>query len=498
MATPTLKRSWSFAGLSGAATDTGNNFKINLEPSGSPAAVTAGDLVLVSVGFHSAVTATISDDQSNTWTSATSTTNGTLNFPRKWQIFWAISTAGMSTITVGFGGLTTDIQIAVSLWYNTASSSPIDVTAGGSNISGATIASGSMTTTVDGDLIYHIAWDENSTGNGGQLGTNPQNFTGITFGSGFTGLFTETDYGQFAQYQVQSTHGAINPSMTISQTTTDTFGTLAIAIKPGTSGSAPGNGIRIVHSQMIYTEGQTSVARKSWFPSSGNLLVLTKDTGEGAAGGIPITSITDSNSNSWSNVNNFDGAGSQWAATNATTGNGLVVTINIGANTNANTGLWMLCDITGAATSPIDTAVAAKNTSSLVGNNAVQNILTENSTSMADLPSLAPSTSNGMIIVGGGIGNGPASAVSPGTYDYVAATWNAGGGDSNGFVNGDLMAHKFYSSTATVNFTWTVINNTSQIGALAVAFKAASTAAFEDDSISKMIFWPVEPVVSVW
>src|SRR5712692_8196697 len=119
MGVPTLKRSWGFAGLSGNSPDTGNNFKIQLEAAGTPRAVAAGDLIILGVACQNSVTPTISDDKSNTWASAVSVSNTGLFVPRKYQIFYAVNAAaGTSLITVGFGGLTTNVQIAVAVFYN--------------------------------------------------------------------------------------------------------------------------------------------------------------------------------------------------------------------------------------------------------------------------------------------------------------------------------------------------------------------------------------------
>jgi hypothetical protein len=245
-AAPTLKRSWGFAGMTGNSPDTGNNFKIQLEASGTPRAVAAGDMIVLAVAFHNGLTATISDDKSNIWTSAISCANTGLTTPRKYQVFYAVNAAaGTSLITVGFGGLTTDVQIAVRVYYNTATSSPLDGTICTTGIVPANntppnIQPGAFNTTEDGDLIDNQIFDESDE----SIGANP--ISAITYGSGFTGLYGEVFFGSGAQYQVQSTHGSINPGITFSQTKHDSFASLAIAIKAGSGGAAPGSGISII------------------------------------------------------------------------------------------------------------------------------------------------------------------------------------------------------------------------------------------------------------
>jgi hypothetical protein len=480
MATPTLKRSWSFAGLSGNNPDTGNNFKIQLEAAGTPRAVVAGDLVLVSVAFHNGLTCTISDDQTNTWSSAISVANATLTTPRKYQIFWAVAAGSMKTITVGFGGLTTDVQIDVSLWYNTATVSPIDgagiATVGitPANNTAPNIQPGSFNTTVDGDLIYNIIFDESN----GTIGV-PNAWNGVTFGSGFTGLFAEVFYGAAAQSQVQGTHGAINPGITVSQTTHDSFASLAIAIKAGTGGAAPGAGISIVRSQMVYIvsfSGATAVP----FPTSGNLLVVCNEAG---SLGSNLSSVTDGTNTYTQIASTPSGFPELFRADNATTGNSLVVTLT--TNTGSGNDLIGMYDVTGAASSPLDTAATAANSSTLTaaGSGATTNSGTNvANASLTDAPSIVPSTSNGLVIAAFNIGTGPSSGSTTQTYDYVAATWNTGGGDNNGFGNGDGVAHFFNSTASTVNFQYTMTNPGASWAALAAAFKAApagSSAGFQ-------------------
>lgn len=479
MPTPTLKRSWFFAGLDGNRTDTANNLKISLEASGTPRAVAVGDLVLVAVAFQNSVTCTISDDQTNTWTSAVSATNVGLTTPRKYQIFWASVASGklMSTITVGFGAQTTNIQVAVSIWYNTATATPIDVSIGTTaivpaNNTAPNISSGSMTTTVAGDLIYNHIWDESN----GTIGA-PNTWNGVTWGTSFSGLGTEVYYGQAAQYWVQPSAGAINSGITVSQTTHDSFASLAIAIKAGSGGSAPGTGISIVKSQYAPIQSVATTTSVP-FPTSGNLIVVANDAG---TFGSSLTSITDSASQSYAAIASTPAGFPQlYHADNTSPSNTLVV--NLVTTTVSGNDLVGMYDVIGAATSPLDTAAAAANSSTLTaaGSGATSNGGTQGAAGQAitDAPSIVPSTSNGLIFAAGNFGQGPVGSLSApsGSYDYVPATWGgtAPTGDNNYLGNGDFMAHYHNPNTTTVNFGYAVPNTVaSSWQALAAAFKAA-------------------------
>ena len=69
------------------------------------------------------------------------------------------------------------------------------------------------TTTTDGDLVVNAVFDE---GQGFGFGnTNP--IYDIIFGSGYSGLFGEMEYGAAAQAIIQPSSGLIKPAMTFVQ-----------------------------------------------------------------------------------------------------------------------------------------------------------------------------------------------------------------------------------------------------------------------------------------
>lgn len=478
MGTPTLKRSWGFVGASSNQTDVGDKFQVYLEPSGSPCAVTAGDLVLVCVRNPASLTPVVSDDQTNTWTSGVSANDGT----SKYAIFWASAAASMAWIKVTFGSNTSDVQISVHIFYNCATSSPVDVSHSATGITptnntNPNVSAGSMTTTVNGDLIFNAVWDQSSP-----LGVNNP-FNGIAFGSGFTGLHTEQSYGSITQFEVQATAGAVNAGLLVSQTTHDTFASLALAIKAGTGGSAPGAGIYILRSQMalINSVAETLVVD---FPTSGNLTVVVNDAG---TGGSSLTTVADSASNTWAEVASTPAQYPQWWwARNAAPSNSM--TVSLTTTTTSGTDLIVMYDVVGAATSPLDTGASAANLSTLTvaSSGATKNSGTQGSAGaqLTDASSITPSTSNGLIFACFNIGTGPASGVmgvSGETFDYVPATWSTTGGstgDQNAFGNGDGVAHYFNGTAAAVNFKWDMSNTVaSSWQAIAVAFKAAPAAA---------------------
>ena len=452
--TPTLKRSWGFAGVSGNQADAGDDFKIQLEAPGTPRAVSAGDLIVLSVAYpKSAPAPTISDDQSNTWASATNCANTGLSTPRSYQLFYAVNAAaGTSLITVHFGATQTNIQFAVALFYNTATFSPLD--GAGKCVSGITptnnnapnILPGPLTTSTDGDLIFNQVFDE---GGGGTIGA--QTLTGITFGSGFTGLYGEMVYGAASQFEIQSAHGSVNPGMTFVQSSHDSFASLAIAIKAGSGGAPPGAGISIIRSEMYFENDVANTTQPCVLPASGNLIVVVDEAG---TIGVALDGVTDSNSNTYTSVANSPLSYPQlFYAANASPGNSLSCTLSMGAG--GGTSLIGIFDITGAATSPLDTGAAAANSSTLTAarSGATYSLGTQESGSedIVDAPSIVPSSANELVIGAVNIGVGPPSSAISFTFDYVGASWD-GGGDSNGFSNGDGLSHVFNTSATTQSF----------------------------------------------
>jgi hypothetical protein len=469
--TPTLLRSWGTVGISSNQADTGNSFKLSLEAQGTPRALAAGDLVLVSVTYPTSVTSVSISDGINTYTSATNCSSNSL----KHEVYYSLATGFASQITVTFNAAKSDVQIDWFIFYNVATSNPLDgtiCTAGilPANNTAPNIQPGSFTTTVSGDLIFNQVFDEGS----GVLGANT--ISAITYDTGFTGLYAESYLGGAAQYEVQSTAGAINPGMTFSQTSHDHFVSMAIAIKRGTGGSPPGSGISIIRSQMFFNQGKASTALPISFPTSGNLIYVVNEAG---TNGVSLTNVTDNISNTYNGITTPTFYPQPFYLANTTPSNNLVVTLHFGSGVGDD--LVGMFDITGAATSPLDTAATAANSSVLTvaGSGTARRDADQGGAgiTLTDAPSIKPSQAGDLIIAAENIGLGPASG-SNYTYDLVAATWQNGGGDANSFLNGDGIAHYYSPNTSIVNFSYAMTNpSSSYYQATATAFKAAAPAS---------------------
>jgi hypothetical protein len=466
MATPTLKRSWGFVGASSNNAGRGNNFTMDLEASGTPCAVVSGDLIIVSVAYPVALTATISDDGSNTYTQGLSVSDAN----RKYEIYFTSATAFASRITVGLGANTSDVECHCHIFYNCATASILDG-AGSSNtaVTGPNVLPGAITTTVDGDLIYNIAF--NTDFPLGQAST----ITAIAFGTGMTGLFAEQiAYGQAAQYQVQTTHGStFNPQLTFTQSSHDVFASLALAFKAGTGGAAPSpsSSPYILRSQLQYANNITSTYTIP-FPTTGSLTVALNEAG---TIGDSLTNVTDSNSNTWHEEAGHPATFPQvWYTNNPTVGLATTVSFTL---SGVNSTLIALYDVVNGGA--LDTGATAANASVLTtaGSGATKNLNSVGAgpTTIADATSIVPSVSGGIIFAGNNIGTGPIgtlTAPSGARFDCVGGTWSTGG-DAQAFSNGDAIGHYFVPSTGTKNFTWNYAGPGASWQALAISFLAA-------------------------
>jgi hypothetical protein len=259
----------------------GNPFYINLPNPAQP-----GNCLILSFSnaYSSSRTISITDNKGNTWSLIETVNNGTTMS----STYVALNVAaGTQKIAVTFDANLYGFQFCATEAYNVLSASAVDGSSSATTSGTGTIAFGSVTTTSPGDLIYQYGYDTDNT-----LLTST-GMTGMPSGPGFTFLSADVMLGTFAQYQVQSSAGAILPVVTVVGVT-DAFNTVAIALKGAIQGSAPPPGIRIVgvHHVDYYHPGTIII------PSSGNLLYVSTAFG---TGNININSISSTQTTHGSN-----------------------------------------------------------------------------------------------------------------------------------------------------------------------------------------------------
>lgn len=464
MATPQLQQCFvSSSNPNGIGGDTGSAFKHTLA-----APIGANNGVIFVASYPHGTTVSITDNNGNTWPAAAVTADaGVGNFALSAWVLPAAA-AGLTTFELNVGA--TNIQpvsIAIYEYNNIATSSPVDVTASSINQSGTSLATGSMTTTVDGDLILFVAHPASN------IGGNP---TSWAAGSGFT--LMEADiawtsaqgYPKATQTQIQSTHGAITPAITINGDATDAFNCIAIALKTASAGTQY-TGMRVLKHIEFCNNNLTTTTWKFQNPALGNLRAWGSTFSSGS-----ITSCADSDSNTYTEAGFTTDSCVCFFAQNTTVNSTLTTTLTFPAGSIPNGFVFQFYDIVGAKTSGQPGAVASTD------------LIANATATFAHAPDFTPQSSNGSLILyfmqnqGTGAGSGPTlNITSPAIAVWAGMTYtNHTGGGQFDFGDGWGIGTN-NTSTATQNVTWslTAIPGNNLAGA-AIEFLPAATAVIEN------------------
>lgn len=475
-AAPTLKRSYGVEGMNGSvSTEKADDFHLFLDVSPAVTVIAGNELIVVYYRIPKADSVTITDDKSNTWTDIFTTTCEDTNY--KYSAAWTVAAAGTSNIKLhtGVSGGVADIEYSASVWYGTATSAAVDVHSCLTGVTPANntapnITGNSATTTVNGDLVMGVAIDETFQNSANQVTAVAQAGSGWTMGQ-------ESYYNaNMMDYQVQATHGAITPTMTVPQTSHDAFTVLEMSFFAGSGGSAPAAGVGTAHSQTVFAISAASTTYIVAFPVAftGDAVLACNEAG---TLGSSLTSVTDSASDTYTAVVTQTGYAQCYLASNVTANAALAVTLHFGASSGND--LIGMFDLSGLVASPKDTAATAANSSTLTGASSgatYHNISATANTAFTDGPSIVPSTAYGIVINASNQGSGPTTAFTgASTYVYATATWSSGG-DDNPLTNGDAMAIEYHSALGTVNFGFTP-TNTDGWQCFAVALKGTTPAA---------------------
>jgi len=428
-----------------------------------------GNALILGVQFKSAGSvASVLDNEGNTWLAGPTVVNTAAS--QRMSIYYCLNVvAGTQKITVTFSGLGTTNsfpQAVVSEFYNVATASALDGSAGNSG----SLTSGTINTTAPGDLIYQWGVDFSDTNaNGGAF-----NGTGIMAGPGFTLLSADLQVGSADQYEIQKSAGAIGPTFTTSGSAT--WGSLALALKSASAGTPPA-GIHIMHIQHTLLCSVRAQGRPNpivmQFPSSGNLLVGLFNSAD-----LLISSVKDNASNSWVSAASTLGGGENCVAqivyaANASTGPGLGgITVTLQPGITAGDDMFVLYDVAGAAQAPFDKAITA------LGEQASGGNLTTTA--------ITPSTANGLILnqvaidfhtINGVVGTGNVLDSVVNAYDDNDPP--TGGTDTSTLDMDNGYSHIYNTSTDQVTFVYTYTNPSNggvqDWGSVAVAFAGTPT-----------------------
>jgi hypothetical protein len=428
----------------------GNPYNINL-----PNQTGGGNCLILALScpYSASRTITVSDDQSNTWQLAVSTHNASVIS----SIYIATNVyANTQKVTVTFDTGLYGCQFVLSEFYNVAAGAAIDTTAASHASAAPSVNGGSMTTVSGGDLIYNYAYDQANSSLAAGSGVSVSSITG---GTGFSLLSADVFIGDFAQYYVQPSAGAITPSATVSGVT-DTFNSVAVALKASSGqGTAPSpTAIRIVRVCHFMVNSSTPIQ----FPCVGNLILFATARPESK---IDYSAVTSKPSNNWTKIDeslvNGTGPPQVWYATNATP------SLNMNLNVTGTPGPFgttlVFYDVVNAGA--YDTG-AGRPSSYLVTSSPTQ--------SFSNFCPITPSQPGELIFDFLQCSFGPVVVVSPGTMDTVMY---GGQIDADLMDNADGYAHYYSNSTSTTSFSYTMNSggqDRSQEVGIAIAFSAAS------------------------
>jgi fibronectin type 3 domain-containing protein len=316
-----------------------------------PNYTTAGNAVVVGFTFQNNPTPSVSDDQGNSYSlqvnyfdSADSQSIG---------IATALNVvAGARVISLCFssdpGGY---VQPMASEFANVVA---VDGSGIATHGSGTAVSPGSLTPSASGDLAYQVVYS---------LSTNQSSFTaGSQSNISWNLLSADLMDGWAAQFGQYNSTSSLAPSLSMGRS--EKWLSAAILLQSGTSGAVP-SGMRIVHLVHENIPEHTSSGGTGnpfpnplplQLPSSGNLLVAMMGGGNNSC---TITSITDTNSNTWSQIGATEViAGNDtvqaFYAGNAASSTNLALTVNWSATDGDFTILFY--DVAGAASSPLDTS----------------------------------------------------------------------------------------------------------------------------------------------
>lgn len=238
---------------------------------------TASNLIVVAATWNSSTytTITCSDSQSNVYSPVVYQNDAT-NSQMVGVCYAPNIAAGATTVTVAWGGAPSNRALSIHEYSGVATANPLDVTTGTTAV-GTTatdnISSGSVTTNVDGALIFGAI--EDTTG-------NP---TSATAGTGFT---SRTNTGAVGANEfntedlVQTNAGSIAATMTYGDNA-QRYAALVLAFRP--AGSVPttqGDGVG------FYGETGNTNPRSRLYYNVNNTFTQHSNT---VAGGIPASAV---------------------------------------------------------------------------------------------------------------------------------------------------------------------------------------------------------------
>jgi hypothetical protein len=398
-------------------------------------------------------------------------------------------TAGAVAIKITLSTTSNNWSACAVEFFNCATASATDGSHFASQTAGTTAyQSGSITTLSAGDLILQFTWQDEALGWYG---------TSFTPDTGATLLCADLGDGMAAQYLIQGSAGAINPTLTRSPGAAGA--SITVAIKNAAAGTAPTITPRIVRHQ-DYTVASAVSSYVCQFPGNNGLFVVVHDGYCGSASThCRVTGITDTIGNAWvsrGTASQLVGASGTIFydeqiidAVNATGSNSNKLTVSLDNPSGGST--LSLFDVAGAATAPFDncqTAIGQQST----GSGAVSTV------------SITPATANGLVFATINQDQGTTTSCTTTGAIFDTPWYDAESGGFNALAEDKGIAHVQNANTSAITFVWrnTVDSSTgvNAWAAIAAAYKAPATSSPANDGPPYPTFTssPTKAVAAGW
>lgn len=416
-----------------------------------------GNLLVCSAVSGGSPSFTISDDKGETWST------GGPNYPfhdsnNDSEFIWylANNAGGVRQVKVTSTSNPGYVSVTCSEFYNVATSSPLDGTAGCNTVSNSTLTGTATGTLTSGDLVYFVSYGKNATTSSSfTAGSQPN----------IPWMLDAVDLmdGYAVQHGVYSSTNSFTPQMTTG--TSGSYTSCEVIFKAASAGTAPTQSMRVVHLGH-FSMPDSGTTQNIQMPSSGNLLVASF-----TAGGDSISSISTTPANTWTSTGAMAGgpslnASSQiFYAGNASTAPTMQVAITrAGTLSNDNV---LIYDVSGANTSPFDKDSGG-----------------QSGTESSEVPSfttcsscLTPSAAGELVIMNANQDWCTGTAVtapSGALYDSAFTTMDSVDGAQPIDQNGE-WAHLYSTNTSAITATWAMTCDEAEYGwaGRVAAFKAA-------------------------
>jgi hypothetical protein len=458
--------------------ESGNAFVIPI-----PNPVGAGNCLILAFTYPSgSAVRSITDTNGNSWsTTPDKSVTGSSYISAVFVLPNAI--AGQDTITVTFNAAVIPYQVSVSEFNGIATTSPVNGSSSAANQTGASLSTGSFTPgnndTNGGNLIFNYYALSAAASGAPTKWVSGGSFSLLDADIGWT---SNQGFPHATQYYLQTTSAAINPGITATGDTSDSYNCVAVALKVADAGTAKPSDIHI--DKILHITPLSASTVTFQLPASGNLRVVTATNIA-----LTITGVTDSDGATWTNAN--PGGTPMYVSVNRSPNPALILTVSLtGSGVGTTNSSFRLYDVSGAASSPLGTVVNYPDTG-------------YSGSTLANAPTITPSVSGSLVIAYLGLGIGPVySVTSPvgAVFDIMTYT-----GETDGSLtdNADGVAHLYNSGTSALNFDWTMVNTANSAFGAAVAFKSlvgplTSTHDFNGDGRSDIAWRDASGDLALW